>query len=96
MVTQSLLAQRQDDLRQGPVPHPPAKGGSLEAARELAAGMMESITPGEAVTLEAGDAAYLPANSGGEIRNDGQELVVALGFLVVPPGGMMGEATPAP
>ena len=58
--------------------------------------LMEAITPGEAVTLEAGDAAYLPANSGGEIRNDGQEPVVALGFLVVPPGGMMAEATPGP
>ena len=48
---------------------------------------MEAITPGEAVTLEAGDAAYLPANSGGEIRNDGQEPVVALGFPSSHPAG---------
>jgi quercetin dioxygenase-like cupin family protein len=73
-------------------------GEALEAAEATGdfSTLMEAITPGEAVTLEAGDAAYLPANSGGEIRNDGQEPVVALGFLVVPPGGMMAEATPAP
>jgi hypothetical protein len=58
--------------------------------------LMESVAAGEAVTLEAGDAAYLPANMTGEIRNDGQDPAVALAFLVVPPEGMMGEATPAP
>ena len=58
--------------------------------------LLESVAAGEAVTLEAGDAAYLPANMTGEIRNDGQERAVALAFLVVPPEGMMGEATPAP
>ena len=58
--------------------------------------LMESVAAGEVVTLEAGDAAYLPANLTGDIRNDGQEPAVALAFLVVPPEGMMGEATPAP
>ena len=58
--------------------------------------LMESVAAGEAVTLEAGDAAYLPANMTGNIRNDGQDPAVALAFLVVPPEGMMGEATPAP
>ena len=56
----------------------------------------EAIAEGEAVTLEAGDAAYIPGNINGEIRNDGQERAVGLGFLVVPSGGMMTEATPAP
>jgi quercetin dioxygenase-like cupin family protein len=58
--------------------------------------LMEAVAAGEAVTLEAGDAAYLPANLTGDIRNDGQERAVAVAFLVVPPEGMMGEATPAP
>ena len=58
--------------------------------------LMEATAAGEAVMLEAGDAAYLPANMTGEIRNDGQERAVGLAFLVVPPEGMMGEATPAP
>ncbi len=58
--------------------------------------LMEPITAGEAVTLETGDAAYIPGNVTGEIRNDGQERAVALGFLIVPPEEMTGEATPAP
>jgi quercetin dioxygenase-like cupin family protein len=58
--------------------------------------LMESAAAGEAVTLEAGDAAYLPANMTGEIRNDGQDPAIALAFLVVPSEGMMGEATPTP
>jgi hypothetical protein len=66
-----------------------------EAAGDVST-LMEAITAGEAVTLEAGDAAYIPANAAGEIRNDGQERAVGLGFLVVPPGGLMGEATPTP
>ena len=32
----------------------------------------------------------------GEIRNDGQEPAMGLGFLVFPAEGMTGEATPAP
>jgi quercetin dioxygenase-like cupin family protein len=58
------------------------------------ASVMEAITPGEAVTLEAGDAAYIPGNVDGEIRNDGDEPAVALTFVIIPPGGMMEEATP--
>ena len=58
--------------------------------------VMEAVPAGEAVTLEAGDAAYFPANTPGEIRNDGQEHAVALAFLITPPVGPMGEATPAP
>jgi hypothetical protein len=46
--------------------------------------------------LEASDAAYIPANAAVEIRNNGQERAVGLGFLVIPAEGMMGEATPAP
>ena len=57
--------------------------------------LTEAISEGEAVTLEAGDAAYLPANIGGELRNDGQDPVVLLGFLVLPAEGMT-EATPTP
>ena|GEM_PF-6982425 len=34
--------------------------------------LVESVSAGQAVTLEAGDAAYIPANVAGEIRNEGQ------------------------
>jgi quercetin dioxygenase-like cupin family protein len=57
--------------------------------------VLEVVATGEAVTLEVGDAAYLPPNVTGEIRNDGQEHAVGLAFLVVPPAGMTGSATPA-
>jgi quercetin dioxygenase-like cupin family protein len=56
----------------------------------------ESVPAGQAVTLEAGDAAYIPANVAGEIRNEGQQRAVRLAFLVLPPEDMAGEATPAP
>jgi hypothetical protein len=56
----------------------------------------EAIAAGEAVTLDMGDAAYVPGNVSGEIRNDGQERAVALAFLVGPPANMAAEATPAP
>jgi quercetin dioxygenase-like cupin family protein len=78
------------------------RGASLGAAMATAeasgdfSALVESVAAGEAVTLEAGDAAYLPANMTGEIRNEGEERAVGLAFLVVPPEGMMGEATPAP
>lgn len=78
------------------------RGASLSEAMESAeasgdmSSLMESVAAGEAVTLEAGDAAYIPANAAGEIRNEGQERAVGIGFLVIPPGGLMGEATPAP
>ena len=73
--------------------------GEAMAAAETSgdlSGLMESIPEGESVTLEAGDAAYIPANSAGEFRNDGQERAVSLAFLVIPAEGMSGEATPAP
>lgn len=55
----------------------------------------EAIPAGQEVTLEAGDAAYIPSSVNGEIRNDGNEPAVGLGFLVIPPEEMMGEeATP--
>jgi quercetin dioxygenase-like cupin family protein len=59
-------------------------------------GLMESVAEGEAVSLEAGDAAYIPGDVPGEIRNEGQEAATALAFIVFPSGSMMGEATPAP
>jgi hypothetical protein len=58
--------------------------------------LMESIPAGQAVTLAAGDAAYIPAHVAGEIRNEGQERAVRLAILVLPPEDMTGEATPAP
>jgi quercetin dioxygenase-like cupin family protein len=75
------------------------RSGELDAAMATAeasgdfSGMLESIAEGQAVTLEAGDAAYIPANSAGEIRNAGQEQAVALAFLVFP---LTEEATPTP
>jgi len=73
--------------------------GEAMAAAETTgdmSGASEAIAAGEAVMLEAGDAAYIPANVSGEIRNDGDERAVGLAFLVGPPEDMMGEATPAP
>jgi hypothetical protein len=68
---------------------------TVEATGDMS-GLMESIPAGQAVTLEAGDAAYLPGYTAGEIRNEGQESATGLGFLVFPAEGMTGEATPAP
>ena len=45
---------------------------TAESTGDLSAAA-ESIAEGEAVTLAAGDAAYVPGNLTGEIRNDGQE-----------------------
>jgi quercetin dioxygenase-like cupin family protein len=58
--------------------------------------LMEAVAAGQAVTLAAGDAAYIPAHVAGEIRNEGQEPAVRLAILVLPPGSMPGEATPVP
>jgi quercetin dioxygenase-like cupin family protein len=58
--------------------------------------VMESVPAGQAVTLAAGDAASIPANVAGEIRNEGQERAVRLAILVFPPQAMTGAATPAP
>ena len=59
-------------------------------------GAMEAIPAGEAVTLETGDAAYVPGGINGEIRNDGDGPAVCLAFVVGPSMGMMAEATPEP
>jgi hypothetical protein len=67
---------------------------SAEASGDLS-GIVEAFAAGEVVTLEAGDAAYVPANLAGEIRNEGQEPAVGLGFLIYPAAGMGAEATPA-
>ena len=68
---------------------------TAEATADIST-FLESVAAGEAVTVEAGDAVYIPANVAGEIRNEGQEQAVGLAFLVVPGGGMTCEATPAP
>ncbi|MCC2627967.1 MAG: hypothetical protein K0S14_1617 [Thermomicrobiales bacterium] len=78
------------------------RGADLGAAMATAevtgdvSALLETVPAGEAVTLAAGDAAYIPANVAGEIRNEGQERAVRLAILVVPPEAMMGEATPTP
>ena len=68
---------------------------AAEATGDFSA-LMESIPAGQAVILAVGDAAYIPANVAGEIRNEGQERAQRLAFLVLPPEGMAGQATPAP
>ncbi len=79
-----------------------ARGAGMNEAMATAeatgdfSGVMESVAEGEAVTLEASDAAYIPGDVPGEIRNDGQERAVGLAFLVAPSEAMMTEATPAP
>ena len=59
-------------------------------------GAMELVPAGEVITLEVGDAAFVPANVAGEIRNEGTERAVGLGILVGPSMDMMAEATPEP
>jgi quercetin dioxygenase-like cupin family protein len=68
---------------------------TAEATGDFSA-LMKSIPAGQAVTLAAGDAAYIPANVAGEIRNEGQKRAVRLAFLVLKAEEMAGEATPAP
>ena len=58
--------------------------------------VMETIAAGEEATVQAGDAAFIPDNVDGELRNAGPERAVGLAFLVGPPEAMMAEATPAP
>jgi quercetin dioxygenase-like cupin family protein len=70
--------------------------GEVRVTRGGAVDAMETVTAGEAVTLGAGDIAYIPGNVPGEIRNEGQEAATALAFLVYPSEGMTGEATPSP
>ena len=50
--------------------------------------VMASVPAGQVVTLASGDAAYIPANVAGEIRNEGQERAVRLAILVLPPEAM--------
>ena len=68
---------------------------TAEATGDFSA-LLESVPAGQAVTLAAGDAAYIPAHVAGEIRNEGQEPAVRLAILVLPSEAMMGAATPAP
>jgi len=59
----------------------------------------ETVAAGEAVTLRAGDVAFLPPSVGGEVRNDGAERAVGLAFLVTRPdegGAVPAAGTPAP
>jgi quercetin dioxygenase-like cupin family protein len=78
-----------------------SRSGSLNAAIATAEATGtftpsdEQIGSGEEATMTAGDAAYLPANTGGEIRNDGSEPAVALVVLMAPTEAMTG-ATPVP
>jgi hypothetical protein len=58
--------------------------------------LTEAVPAGQAVALAAGNAAYIPANVAGEIRNEGQERALRLAILVLPTEGRMGQATPAP
>ncbi len=66
------------------------------AVEEGAVPELEEIAAGTEFTLEVGDSAIFPPHVVGEIRNDGQERVVALVAIVAPPADMMVEATPAP
>ena len=45
----------------------------------------ETVPAGEAVTLQMGDAAVIPANLSGELRNEGQESASGLAAIVAPP-----------
>ena len=78
------------------------RGAGLAAAMATAQttgdvrAVLEAVPAGQAVTLAAGDAAFIPANVAGEIRNEGQERAVRLAILVLPPQAMTDAATPAP
>ncbi|MBA3336581.1 MAG: hypothetical protein H0T49_03340, partial [Chloroflexia bacterium] len=54
----------------------------------------EEIAAGDEFTMTAGDSAYFPANIAGEVRNDGQELAVAL-IASIEPLEAADAATPA-
>jgi hypothetical protein len=66
---------------------------TAEASGDVS-GLMEYMPAGQVVTLDAGDAAYIPGNVSGEIRNEGRERATALTFIVS--SDTMSEATPAP
>jgi quercetin dioxygenase-like cupin family protein len=90
---------------QGPVTVTRGEGlmeaiGAAETTEDMS-GVLETIALGEVVKLEAGDAAYIPGNVNGEIRNEERVRAEGLAFLVGPPEAMMTEAatpeaTPAP
>ena len=63
---------------------------TAEATGDFSA-MMESIAAGEAVTLAAGDAAYIPGNVLGEIRNESQARGDGAGLHRVPLRGHDGR-----
>lgn len=71
-----------------------------ESSGEFGA-VLETFDVGEIVTLEAGDAIYIPGGLNGEIRNEERVRAEGLAFLVSPAGAMMPAvatpaATPAP
>ena len=78
-------------------PHTVTRAGALSAAigEEEAGGTfapeMETVPANQDVTIGVGDSVLFSPNVGGEVRNDGQEPVVALGAIVGPPPV---EATP--
>jgi quercetin dioxygenase-like cupin family protein len=78
-----------------------SRSGSLSAAIATAEATGsfspsdEQIASGDEATLTAGDVVYIPASTGGEIRNDGSEPAVGLVVLVGPTEAMTG-ATPVP
>jgi quercetin dioxygenase-like cupin family protein len=78
-----------------------SRSGSLSAAIATAEATGtfspsdEQIASGDEATLTAGDVVYIPASTGGEIRNDGSDPAVALFVLVGPTEAMTG-ATPVP
>jgi mannose-6-phosphate isomerase-like protein (cupin superfamily) len=65
-------------------------------ARGEVGAVLDAVPAGQAVTLAAGDAAYIPAYVAGQIRNEGQERAERLAILVLPPQALTGAATPAP
>jgi quercetin dioxygenase-like cupin family protein len=97
-----LLAEAGTLTVQADGPVTVTRGAGMDEAMATAeatgdfSGMMESAAAGEVVTLEAGDAAYIPGDVPGEIRNEGDEPASALAFVLYPSEGMMGAATPAP
>ncbi len=63
------------------------------AVEEDAGPEAEEVEAGTEVTLEAGDSVVVPANVGGEVRNDGEEPAVVLVAFIAPLEE--GGATPA-
>lgn len=78
------------------------RGGGLGEAMATAQAIgdvravLEAVPAGQAVTLAAGDAAYIPAHVAGQIRNEGQVRAERLAFLVLPSETLTGVATPTP